>query len=318
MKKKIIFLLCIILLIPFVYSHETEDTHEEVVLPANLQKVADYNNQQADFYLKNLSFIIAFLAGMVGILTPCSLVILPAFFAYTFKEKKKLTKMTLAFFLGFAPVFISFGLLAAFLGNSIAGLQQNNSLIVTIAGVFIILLGIMTLYGRGFSGLNIQKKTGNTFFGVILFGILFGIGFTACMGPILVGILLIASVFQSYLYAGFLMLFYSFGLFIPLFIASFFFDKYNLAESIKNINKKVGFSITNLIAGLLLISFGLVFIIYSGTFIVNNLGYGNVTMFIYSIQTKLVSLRFINIIGVTFLIGFLILLWRFLKNRNGK
>jgi len=312
--KKLFLILLILFVIPIVSAHETDFEHKED-LPLNLQRVAEYNKQQADFYFRNLSFIIAFLAGILTILTPCSLAILPAFFAYTFREKNKITKMTLTFFLGFVPVFIIFGLLAAFLGKSIAMLQQNSRIFIIIAGFIIIGLGLMALFGKGFSGIKIRKKTDKDMFGIFLFGVLFALGFTACIGPILVGILLIAGILQNYFYAGILMLFYSLGLFVPLFLISVFFDKYNFPAFINKINKRLGFSITNLIAGLLLIIIGLVFIIYGGTFITNNLGLGGLTIFIYSIQNKLISLKFINIIGAIILIGFLILLWMFLRKK---
>ncbi|MEK6845257.1 MAG: cytochrome c biogenesis protein CcdA, partial [Nanoarchaeota archaeon] len=68
------------------------------VLPLGLQKIIAYNQQVTlDFSVK-ISFLIAFLAGMLGILSPCILPFLPAYFSYTFKEKKNITKMTLVFF----------------------------------------------------------------------------------------------------------------------------------------------------------------------------------------------------------------------------
>ena len=147
--KKLFLILLILFVIPIVSAHETDFEHKED-LPLNLQRVVEYNKQQADFYFRNLSFIIAFLAGILTILTPCSLAILPAFFAYTFREKNKITKMTLTFFLGFAPVFVIFGLLAAFLGKSIAMLQQNSRIFIIIAGFIIIGLGLMALFVKRF------------------------------------------------------------------------------------------------------------------------------------------------------------------------
>jgi len=303
---------------PLVLSQETELLYgeNEKNLPPNLQKIAEYNNQQAQFYLKNLSFLIAFLAGIIGILTPCSLAILPAFFAYSFKEKKEITRMTLFFFLGFMPVFVVFGLVATLFGKSIAIFQQANSFFVSLAGFILIFFGLMTFLGKGFSGIQFNKKTGKTPFGIFLFGILFALGFTACMGPILAGILLIAGVLQNYLYAASLMLFYSLGLFVPLFLIAIFFDKYNFANLMNRIDKRLGYSITNIISGGLLILMGLIFIIYGGTYIINNLGLGSLVVSIYSIQNKLISLQFINIIGGLILIGFLYLLWRVLKNKK--
>ncbi|MCH8329242.1 MAG: hypothetical protein IIB81_02520, partial [Nanoarchaeota archaeon] len=108
MKKIYLFLILAMILLSFnVFSHLEDDN-----LPEGLHKIFDYNEDQAIFYFKNLSFVVAFLAGILSILTPCSLGILPAFFSYTFKEKKNITKMSFSFFLGFMPVFIAFVLIA--------------------------------------------------------------------------------------------------------------------------------------------------------------------------------------------------------------
>jgi len=314
-NKLIILLIAVLLVLPFAFAHLGEeiegihDNEKKIALPENIQKVQDYNKEQAEFYLKKLSFLVAFLAGIIGILTPCSLAILPAFFAYSFKEKKEITKMTLLFFLGFAPVFIIFGILATFLGKTLAMFQQDNNIFVMVSGIVLIIFGLMILFGKGFSGINFNNKPKRTPLGIFLFGIFYAIGFTACMGPILVGILLIAGVLQSYAYATFLMLFYSLGLFVPLFLISMFFDKYNFSKFVGNLNKKLGFSISNLIAGILLISMGIIFLIYKGTYIFDYLGLGNITYNIYRLQESIVNIKYINIIGLSTLIIFLFLLW---------
>ena len=316
--KILLILMILLVLFPIISAQGSEILHEETEssLHPNIQKIIEYKNEQAQFYFKNLSFLVAFLAGILGLLTPCSLAILPAFFSYSFEGKKQITKMTLIFFLGFAPVFIIFGLLATFLGKTLATLQQDNGFLVVIAGVFLIIFGLMVLFGKGFSGISINKKTNKTTLGIFLFGMFYAVGFTACMGPILVGILLIAGVLQNYLYASFLMLFYSIGLFVPLFLISMFFDKYNFSRFVSKTNKKLGFSITNLIAGGLLIIMGLVFIIYRGTYVFSYLGLGNITRFIYSLQNRIVELKFANIVGFFILIIFLLVLWKFLKNKR--
>lgn len=325
MKIKRIYLFLLFSLILILFSFKALSHEEGDNLPEGLHKIIEYNKQQANFYLKNLSFVVAFLAGILSVLTPCSLAIMPAFFAYTFKERKRITKMTLAFFLGFMPVFIILGLVATFLGQSIATLQQNNRFIVIIAGSFILFLGLMTLLGKGFTFIKVKSKIKRNFLGIFLYGLVFGIGWTACMGPILVGILLIASISQNYLYSTFLLLFYSLGLFVPLFLISFLFDKYNLSENkwIKGkiikfniFNKKIEIHTTNLIAGILLLFVGLLFVIYGGTSIINTLGFGDFTSYVYSLQDKLVLLRFSNIVGTIVLLIFLFLLWRFLKRKK--
>ena len=321
MKKIHLFLILgMILLSSNTFSHLEGDN-----LPEGLHKIIDYNNQKADFYLKNLSFIVAFLAGILSILNPCTIAIMPAFFAYTFKEKREITKMTLSFFLGFMPVFIALGLIATFLGTSIIMLQANSRILITIAGAFIVIFGLMTLFGKGFTFIKIKNKVRKDALGIFLFGIFFGLGWTACSGPILVGMLMIASVFGNYLYSALLMLFYSLGIFVPLFLISFLFDKYDLSNNkfikgkefvFKLFNKEISIHSTSLISAILLIVVGLVFIVYGGTSVVNNIGLGGFTSTVYSLQERLVSLKFVNIIGTAVLLGFLFLLWKFLKKKK--
>jgi cytochrome c-type biogenesis protein len=294
-------------------------------LPDGLRKILDYNNEQANYYLKNISFIVAFLAGILSILNPCTLAIMPAFFAYTFKEKKNITKMTLAFFLGFMPVFVALGVIATFLGKSISMFQQSNRLLVTIAGIFIIVFGLMILFGKGFAFIKIRNKVRKDALGIFLLGMFFAIGWTACLGPILVGILLIASVLGNYFYSVILMLFYSLGLFVPIFLISFLFDKYDLSNNkfikgkefeFKAFGKNIAIHSTNMISAVLLIAIGLIFLIYGSTAVINNLGLGGLTSTIYLWQESLISMEFLNIIGVTILLGFLFLLWKFLTKKK--
>ena len=102
-KSLIIIGILLILILPMILAHTGEEIDES--LPENIQKLIEYKHEQADFYLRNLSFLVAFLAGIVGLLTPCSLAILPAFFAYSFEGKKQITKMTLIFFSWIRPGF---------------------------------------------------------------------------------------------------------------------------------------------------------------------------------------------------------------------
>jgi len=316
-KQNMLMLLAVVLiLLPLVLSHETSQAHDEGI-PANLQKLSDYNAEQAQYYFRSLTFLVAFLVGIIGILSPCSLAILPSYFAITFEEKKNLAKMTFIFFLGFAPVFIFFGMFAAFLGKTIAIFQQGNNILVGISGAFILLFGFMTIFGKGFSGVQIHKKVKGNAPGIFLFGMFFAIGFTACVGPALFGILLIAGTLQNYWYAVFLMFFYSLGLFSTLFIVSFFFDKYNFAGYMSKLNQKAGFSITNMVSGILLIGIGITFLFYGGTsFLTGKLGLGDFTVKIYNLMDNIIASNFSNYLGAILLILFGIFLWKILSGKT--
>src|SRR3989338_5522639 len=170
MKKtnlKLILLAVFLFLIPIVFSQSP------------LDRIYEYNQEQAVYYLQNLSFFVAFVGGMISVLLPCTLAILPAFFAYTFKERKEITKMTLVFFAGFSMIFIILGIFAAAIGETLTSIQvADTKILIFVAGALLIVFGIMTILGKGFSFIKIDKQTGHDIAGIFTFGILFGLGWS--------------------------------------------------------------------------------------------------------------------------------------------
>ncbi|MBI2558524.1 cytochrome c biogenesis protein CcdA [Candidatus Woesearchaeota archaeon] len=310
MKKINIFLLSIFLLIPLAFAQ------------SGLQKITDYNQQQAVFYLKNLSLFVAFLGGIISVLLPCTLAILPAFFAYTFKERKEITKMTLVFFAGFSFVFVILGIFAAAIGETLASIQfADTKILIFISGALLIVFGLMTMLGKGFSFIKIDRKTGHDIAGIFAFGILFGLGWSACLGPVLAGILLIASTFHNYLYSGALLFFYSLGLFVPLFLISILFDKYNLTQKawlrgrefeIKLFGKTFFMHTTKIIAGLLLISTGALFIVFNGTNVINVLDPLRTSVYAYLFEDRILQIPYITFAGMAAFALFVFVIARFI------
>ena len=253
-KKRIInILLLFIILLPFVYS---------LTLPSGLQSAINQTIANA----QKISFFIAFIGGILTILSPCILPVLPAYFACTFKEKKKITKMTLVFFLGFSAIFVTYGLIAGFLGEALSKIIVNNDILIVIAGFILVLFGFVTIAGKGFSLMHKGVKIRKNYAGIFLMGVLFAVGWSPCIGPILSGILIIASTL-GYLKSALMLFIYSLGIFIPLFIFAFFYDKHNLSQNRFIKGKELSFgkykiNSTNLISGILLILVGLAFIIY--------------------------------------------------------
>lgn len=320
-KKVLILIFSVIILTLFALSVFAQSD-----VPIGLQRIIDYNNQQtADFAVK-ISFFIAFVAGMLGILSPCLLPFLPAYFSYTFKEKKNITKMTFIFFLGFSLVFVAMGIIAGFIGQQTLFVLQKGWL-VTIAGIFMIILGIISLKGKKVcSYLNIHKKFKNDTPGTFLFGMFFAFGWTACLGPILAGILGMSVIMGNIWYSGLLMLFYALGNLVPLFILSIFYDKFKLSESKFIQGKILTFTIfskkyhvhsTNLISGLLFIIIGIVLVIYKGTSIVNTIDIFGTRDYFYSIQRQLIGWKYANILSIALFVLFMILIgWFFWKNKK--
>ena len=296
-------------------------------LPIGLQKIIDFNNQStADFAIK-VSFFIAFVAGILGILSPCILPFLPAYLSYTFKEKKNITWMTFIFFLGFSLVFVTMGVIAGFIGEQTLAVIQKGSLVI-IAGIFMIILGVISLLGKKVcSYINFHNKFKSDIPGTFLFGVFFAIGWTACLGPILAGILGIGAILGKVWYSALLLFFYSLGNLVPLFVLSIFYDKFNLSQSkfiqgkifeFPIFGRKVYIHSTNLISGLLFIAIGTILIIYKGTALFNTLDIFGTKKYFYSIQRQFIGWQYANAVGMAVLIIFLIILGWFLWNKKFK
>ncbi len=212
-----------------------------------------------------LTFL-AFIAGVFSFLSPCTLPILPAYFAVTAQaDRTRLSLMSLAFFVGLATLFVIMGASASFLGQI---LRDYMFSLATIGGVLVTIFGVMTLFGKGFSGANFKGKPGSTFFGFFLFGATFALGWTPCVGPILSGILILAASDKTVLEGMTLLFCYALGLGLPLILIATFCSKLSKnslfwrvlrgKEWTVNIGDKTFFlHTTNLFSGLLLIALGI-------------------------------------------------------------
>lgn len=209
--------------------------------------------------------VVSLLAGVLSFLSPCTLPILPAYFAFTFQsDRKRIVFMTLAFFLGIATSFTMMGAAATFVGSLLKGYM---SIFVRTGGAVILALGIFSLLGKGFSGVQFQERPSATFIGSFIFGLSFSIGWSACVGPILAAILVMAAT-QERAISGMLLLFiYAMGLGLPLITLSFFFNRLDREGLFWRIIKGKGWDISiagkelhfhsnNLISGLLFIILG--------------------------------------------------------------
>ncbi len=212
-----------------------------------------------------LTFL-AFVAGVFSFLSPCTLPILPAYFAVTAQaDRARLSLMSLAFFTGLATLFVIMGASASFLGQV---LRDYMFSLATIGGVLVAIFGVMTLFGKGFSGANFQGKPGSTFFGFFLFGATFALGWTPCVGPILSGILILAASDKTVLQGMTLLFCYALGLGLPLILIATFCGKLSKNGLFWRVLRGKEWTITvggktfflhttNLFSGLLLIALGI-------------------------------------------------------------
>lgn len=212
----------------------------------------------------------SFLAGILSFLSPCTLPLLPAYFAFSFQtSRSNVVVTTVAFFLGLATTMTLFGATATALSLF---LFQNQQAFTIIGGFLIILFGIMSLFGLGFTGVQFQSRPEATVIGSYIYGATFALGWSACIGPILGSILtMLATQGMGILQGTFLAFIYALGLGLPLILIATFFSRLGAgtrfwrflrgrAWTVNLFGKEFFFHSTSVISGALLITMGILLV----------------------------------------------------------
>ncbi|PJA29423.1 MAG: cytochrome C biogenesis protein [candidate division Zixibacteria bacterium CG_4_9_14_3_um_filter_46_8] len=218
-----------------------------------------------------VSFITAFLAGIISFVSPCVLPLVPGYLSFMSGVSiddikgqgkkgvlKKVTLNTIFFVLGFSLVFIAFGATATALGQF---LGQNKTLISRIAGILVIVFGLHFMGVFRIKWLLYEKRLeaqtkGAGYLSSFLIGFAFAFGWTPCIGPILAGILTLASAQESVWQGVLLLAVYSAGLGIPFLITGLAFNSFLSVSS----RIKRHFRVVEAIGGGLLVIVGLLLV----------------------------------------------------------
>ncbi|NJM06817.1 cytochrome c biogenesis protein CcdA [Candidatus Gracilibacteria bacterium] len=209
----------------------------------------------------------AFIAGVLSFLSPCTLPILPAYFAFTFQaQRQRVVVMSIAFFLGLATTLTMLGASATALSGV---LFANKDALTFWGGVVVIIFGIMGILGKGFSGPQIQERPVASLTGSYLYGATFALGWTACVGPILGALLtlLAATSGVAILQGATLAFIYALGLGTPLILLTAFFSRLGSGSSFWRVIRGRGFELklgnqsihlhtTSVLSGLLMVIMG--------------------------------------------------------------
>ena len=200
------------------------------------------------------AFPFAFIAGIISFLSPCVLPLVPGYlsFAAGFSVSRgKVFLGSLLFVLGFSAVFVSYGAVFGGLGNQ---LSANEEIISRILGVITIFLGFI-FYGRFPFSPTIRPKMRTTggLLGAPLLGVLFGIGWTPCIGPALAAVQTLAFQESSAVRGAVLSFGYCIGLGLPFIASGVFVDK---SEKLRKVLVKSGDKVSK-VGGALLIVIGL-------------------------------------------------------------
>lgn len=172
-----------------------------------------------------MQYIISFLEGIITFISPCLLPMLPIYISYFAGGGERSTQKTLTgalgFVTGFTLVFVAMGALAGTVGGF---LKTHQTAVNLLSGLVVIFFGLNFL---GVFKLNLFRGAGqrmNTselnFGSALLFGIVFSVGWTPCVGAFLGSALMLASQ-QGHVLEGMLMLLaYSMGLGIPFLLSA--------------------------------------------------------------------------------------------------
>ncbi len=169
----------------------------------------------------------AFLGGILTLLSPCSVMLLPAFFAYAFASPTKLLGRTALFYAGLLTTLVPLGLLAGLVGSLIT---QNRSVLINIAAAVVIVIGILQISGVEFPGLSRRGGTdGTSAISVFVLGSVYGVA-GVCAGPILGSVLAVAAAGGNPLYGGIMLAIFALGMALPLGILSLFWTHLRLGQ----------------------------------------------------------------------------------------
>jgi cytochrome c-type biogenesis protein len=172
-----------------------------------------------------MQYLLLFLEGIITFVSPCLLPMLPIYASYFAgggeSGKARTLKNALGFVLGFTAVFVALGAFAGSLGRL---LREQAFALNLVTGLIVVLFGLNYLGVLNIPFLNRTAQRGANvrdlgFFSSMLFGLVFAVGWTPCVGAFLGSALMLASQEGSAARGMLMLLTFSLGLGIP-FVAS--------------------------------------------------------------------------------------------------
>ncbi|MEU3310656.1 cytochrome c biogenesis CcdA family protein [Nocardiopsis sp. NPDC006832] len=218
----------------------------------------------------DIGFLAAMLGGVLALLSPCSALLLPSFFAYAFRDPGRLLLRTSVFYAGLCLTLIPLGAGSAMVSMLFYGHRET---LINVAGAVIIGFGVLQILGLGFTWAPLARAQGRFAAGrghlsVLGLGAVYGLaGF--CSGPILGAVLTVAAT-GTPLRGMFLMAAYALGMVLPMFVLALLWDRYDLGHRrwLRGRSVRLGPLTTHttaLLSGGLFIGIGVLFIAFDGT-----------------------------------------------------
>lgn len=251
--------------------------------------------------MTEVGLLAAFAAGVLALLSPCSALLLPSFFAYAFTSRSALLLRTTAFYGGLVLTLVPLGTGASAASSLFYG---HRSTLIAVAGWAIIALGVLQVLGRSFAmpfagrlqaWSSRRSAKGATWLSTVALGAVYGLaGF--CSGPVLGAILTMAATQDSPLLGGLLLAVYALGMAAPLFVLALLWDRFDLGSRswLRGRLLHLGplhVHSTSLLSGVLFVAIGVLFLRFDGTAgITGVLGLGDTTDLEFEAQRAVADL----------------------------
>ena len=220
--------------------------------------------------MNQIGLLGAFLGGLLTLISPCSAMLLPSFFAYAFDGLGKLVARTAVFYLGLATTLVPLGAAAGLFG---ALLTQHRTALTVASGVLLVLLGLLQISGKGFGFTAAQRMTGririSSGLSVYALGAVYGLaGF--CAGPLLGSVLTVSAAGGEAFYGAILLALFALGMAFPLFLLALLWERFQLGRRAWLRGREVAIGplrlhTTNIVSGLVFVAIGAMFVLTEGT-----------------------------------------------------
>ncbi|MEV0600890.1 cytochrome c biogenesis CcdA family protein [Streptomyces sp. NPDC050315] len=220
--------------------------------------------------MTDIGYLAAFLGGVLALVSPCSALLLPAFFAYSLGTPGRLLARTGVFYLGLAVTLVPLGAASTAASRLFNG---HRDVLIAVGGWVVIAMGVLQILGLGFASRRAQSAaariTPRSAVSTFLLGCVYGLaGF--CAGPILGAVLTVTAVSGSPVYGASMLAVYALGMALPLFVLALLWDRFQLGRRgwLRGREFAVGrlrLHTTSLISGLFFIGIGILFLAFNGT-----------------------------------------------------
>lgn len=211
----------------------------------------------------------ALLGGILTLLSPCSVMLLPSFFAYAFTSAGRILARTGVFYLGLITTLVPMGLLAGTVG---AFVGAHRTTFVTVASILVIAFGLVQLLGIPIPGLSRRDRTGegdgSSPLSVYLLGTVYGLA-GVCAGPVLGTVLTLAALGGSPLYGGLVLAVFALGMTLPLIVLALVWTRLERVRGwLRPREVRIGrwtSTWTEVVGGALMVAVGVLLLVTAGT-----------------------------------------------------